>query len=248
MVIAPQGVLRVRRYCPGLYRALGLLFFAPALFADGLVIDKIYHPYVQPLEQELEWRASVQDRQDGQPDNLGLYRFAYGRAFGERWFGEVYLVGQRSDQQSFGLSGYELEAMRQLTEQGEYWADWAVMFEFEKQHDLDAWEFSSGLLAEKEWGKWSGTANFFISQEWGDDIEDELETALGLQARYRYSRAIEPAIELYKGDNTFGVGPALMGQINLQGKQKIAWETGAIFGISSDSPDLTWRFLLEFEF
>lgn len=225
-----------------------LIFVASAGYADGLVVDKIYHPYVQPLEQELEWRASLQDRQPGQPDDLGLYRFAYGRAFGERWFGEVYLLGLRSDEQDFELFGYELEALRQLTEQGEYWADWAVMFELEKQDGLDVWEFSTGLLAEKEWGRWSGTANVFVSQEWGDDIEDELETALGLQARYRYSRAIEPAIELYKGDNSFGMGPALMGQINFQGKQKIAWEAGAIFGLDNKSPDMTWRFLLEFEF
>jgi hypothetical protein len=213
-----------------------------------MVIDKIYHPYVHPLEQELEARASLQDRQPGQPDDLGLYRFAYGRAFGERWFGEIYLVGQNSAEQGFDLSGYELEAMRQLTEQGEYWADWAVLFELENQDDLDIWEFSTGLLAEKEWGKWSGTANFFVSQEWGDDIADELETALGLQARYRYSRSIEPAIELYKGDNTFAVGPVLLGQINLQGKQRLAWEAGAIFGLDSVSPDTTLRFQLEFEF
>lgn len=224
-----------------------LLLPLPAV-ADGLVIDKIYHPYVQPLEQELEWRASLQDRQPGQPDDLGVYRLAYGRAFGERWFGEVYLVGQSSDEQSFELSGYELEAMRQLTEQGEYWADWAVLFELEKQDGLDIWEFSTGLLAEKEWGKWSGTANLFVSQEWGDEIDDELETALGLQARYRYSPAIEPAIELYKGDDTFALGPVLLGQIKLQGKQKLAWEAGAIFGLDSVSPDMTLRFLLEFEF
>jgi len=225
-----------------------LLVCASVVHADGLVIDKIYHPYVQPLEQELEWRASLQDRQSNQPDDLGLYRFAYGRAFGEHWFGEVYLVGTSSDERGFELSGYELEAMRQLTEQGEFWADWAVLFELEKQNGLDLWEFSSGILAEKEWGKWSGTANFFVSQEWGDDIDDELETALGLQARYRYSRSLEPAIELYKGDKSFGIGPVLMGQVNLQGKRKIAWETGAIFGLDSGSPDLTWRLLLEFEF
>jgi hypothetical protein len=240
------SVVNQGRLCASLVS--GWLLCASVAHADGLVIDKIYHPYVQPLEQELEWRASLQDRQPDQPDDLGLYRFAYGRAFGEHWFGEVYLVGTSSDDQSFELSGYELEAMRQLTEQGEYWADWAVMFELEKQHDLDAWEFSTGLLAEKEWGQWSGTANLFISQEWGDDIDDEAETALGLQARYRYSRAIEPALELYKGDNSFGLGPALMGQVNLQGKQKFAWEAGAIFGLDSKSPDMTLRFLLEFEF
>lgn len=226
---------------------LALLLPLPAA-ADGMVIDKIYHPYVQPLEQELEGRTSLQDRQPGQPDDLGVYRLAYGRAFGERWFGEVYLVGQRSDEQSFEISAYELEAMRQLTEQGEYWADWAVLFELEKQDGLDIWEFSTGLLAEKEWGKWSGTANLFVSQEWGDEIEDELETAMGLQARYRYSPAIEPAIELYKGDDTFALGPVLLGQIKLQGKQKLGWEAGAIFGLDRASPDMTLRFLLEFEF
>lgn len=232
----------------GMALCLAFLMLSPGIHADGIVIDKIYHPYVQPLEQELEARASLQNYQEGIPDNLGLYRFAYGRALGERWFGEVYLLGQRSDEQSFELSGYELEAMRQLTEQGEFWADWAVLFELEKQHQDDIWEFSTGIIAEKEWGKWSGTANFFASQEWGDDIEDEFETAMGLQARYRHSPALEPALELYKGDNSFGLGPVLMGQINLQGKQKLAWEAGAIVGLDQKSPDLTWRFLLEFEF
>jgi hypothetical protein len=234
-------------------QAKGLVILASMVLpltaaADGLVIDKIYHPYVQPLEQELEWRASLQDRQPGQPDDLGLYRLAYGRAIGERWFGEVYLVGQRSDAEDFEISGYELEALRQLTDQGEYWADFGLLFELEKQDGLDIWEFSTGLLAEKEWGKWSGTANLYVSQEWGDDIEDELETAMGLQARYRYSRFLEPAVELYKGDKAYGIGPAVMGDIKLQGRQKLHWETAAIFGVDSESPNLTWRFLLEFEF
>jgi hypothetical protein len=234
-------------------QAKGLVILASMVLpltaaADGLVIDKIYHPYVQPLEQELEWRASLQDRQPGQPDDLGLYRLAYGRAFGERWFGEVYVVGERSDAQDFEVSGYELEALRQLTEQGEYWADFGLLFELEKQDGLDIWEFSTGLLAEKEWGKWSGTANLFVAQEWGDDIDDELETALGLQARYRYSPALEPALELYKGDGTFALGPAMLGDIKLQGRQKLHWEAGTIFGLDTVSPNLTWRLLLEFEF
>lgn len=239
---------RTRRLTLCLAILMTILMLSVNIHADGIVVDKIYHPYVQPLEQEFEARASLQNYQEGIPDNLALYRLAYGRAFAERWFGEVYLLGQRSDEQSFELWGYELEAMRQLTEQGEYWADWALLFELEKQDQLDIWEFSTGILAEKEWGRWSGTANFFISREWGDDINDELETALGLQARYRYSPALEPAIELYKGDNSFGLGPVLMGQINLQGRQKLAWELGAIVGLDQQSPDLTWRFLLEYEF
>jgi len=227
--------------------ALGILALSGAR-ADGVVIDKIYHPYVQPLEQEFEWRATLQDHQPGVPDDIAVYRFAYARSLGEKWFGEVYLVGQRSDASSFDVDAYEVEALRQLTEQGEYWADWGVVFELEKERGLDAWELSAGVLAEKEWGRWSGTANLFAIQEWGSDVRDELETRLGLQARYRYSPAFEPAIELYSGEDTRGIGPVALGLVRFGGKQQLRWEAGAIFGVDNQSPDTTLRFLLEFEF
>jgi hypothetical protein len=216
--------------------------------ADGVVIDKIYHPYVQPLEQELEWRAILQNNQPVAADNLQLHRFAYGHSLGDRWFGEAYVVGQAADNDGFSVTGYELEAMRQLTEQGEFWADWALLFELERTTGIDSWEFSTGVLVEKEWGQWSGTANFFVAEEWGSDIANELDSKLGLQARYRYAPSFEPAIEIYSGENTRGIGPAVMGQIRLGIKRKIHWEAGAIFGLENQSPDQTYRLLLEFEF
>jgi len=238
----------VRRLLFSCFCALASLPIGGPARADGVVIDKIYHPYVQPLEREFEWRASLQNDQPGRPDNLHLYRFAYGQAIGEKWFAEVYLLGQQSDDDSFDVEGYELEALRQLTEQGEYWADWGVVFELEKQASRDAWEISAGLLAEKEWGRWSGTANLFVMQEWGSDIPNELETRLGLQARYRYAPGFEPAIELYSGEDTRAIGPAVMGQVRLGGKRQLRWEAGAIFGVDSKSPATTLRLLLEFEF
>jgi hypothetical protein len=228
--------------------AFALAAVAWPLWADGVVIDKIYHPYVQPLERELEWRAIWQNDQPGRPDDQRLYRLAYGQAVGERWFAEVYVVGENSDEGNFGIEAYELELQRQLTEQGEYWADWGLLFELERERDLDIWEFSTGLLAEKEWGRWSGTANLFLLHEWGEDIADETETRLGLQARYRYSPAFEPAVELYSGQDTRGIGPAVMGQVRLGSRRQLRWEAGAIFGVDSQSPDTTLRFLLEFEF
>lgn len=234
---------------PALGAALAAVLLVSATSrADGIVIDKIYHPYVQPLEQEFELRASLQNHQPGVPDDLGVWRFAYARSLGEKWSGEVYLVGRRSDDSSFDVEAYEVEALRQLTEQGEYWADWGVVFELEKERHQDAWEFAVGALAEKEWGKWSGTANLFLIQEWGSDVRDELETRLGLQARYRHSPAFEPAIEIYSGEDTRGIGPVALGLIRLGGKRQLRWEAGAIFGVDSKSPDTTLRFLLEYEF
>lgn len=229
--------------CSGL-----ILCSAADAVADGVVIDKIYHPYVQPLEQELEWRATLQNDQPVAADNLQAYRFAYGRSLGERWFAEVYVVGQAADADGFSVTGYELEAKRQLTEQGEFWADWALLFELDRTTGVDSWEFSTGVLAEKEWGQWSGSANFFLAQEWGPQINDELDTTLNLQARYRYSRAFEPALEFYAGENTRGIGPVIMGQIRLGSGRQIHWEAGAIVGLDDQSPNQSYRLLLEFEF
>jgi len=216
--------------------------------ADSILIDKIYHPYVQPIEQEFEWRMSMQDHQPGVPDDTRVQRLGYARSLGNRWFGEFYLVGESSDDKRFDVEGYELEARRQLTEQGEYWADLGAVFELERAVHLDAWQFSTGLLAEKEWRKWSGTVNFFLSQDWGPEINDSITTSLNFQARYRRSPLFEPAFELYSGDDTIGFGPAAMGTVELASQRQLSWEAGAILGLDSSSPDLSLRFLLEYEF
>ncbi len=229
--------------------SLALLFAASqACLADGVVIDTIYHPYVQPNEQDLEFRAIFQDQQPSIPDNLALYKLAYGRSIGERWFVEAYVVGKTTDNQNLDREAYEIEAQRQLTEQGEYWADWGILFELEREANKDVWEFSTAILAEKEWGKWSGTANFYVTSEWGSDIKNEIETKLNLQLRYRYSRLFEPAVEFYSGQNTLGLGPAIMGAMKMSGGKQLKWEAGYIFGLENSSPDHTLRLLAEFEF
>ena len=109
-------------------------------------------------------------------------------------------------------------------------------------------EFSTALLIEKDWGRWTGTANLYGIYEFGSDIKNEFETALALQTRYRYSRNIEPALELYLGEDTQGLGPVIMGDIALGNARKIHWEGGVIFGIDNKTPDQTIRLLLEYEF
>jgi hypothetical protein len=227
-----------------------LLSYCPGSFADGIVIDKVYHPYVQPLEQEFEWRLVAQDQQRNRKDNIQVHRMAYGRSINDRWFAEIYLLAEKDVDDSLSIEAYEIETKWQLSEQGELWADWAVVFEIEKEAHEDSWEFAAGLIGEKEWGKWSGTANLFAGKEWGNDIRNEWESKLNLQMRYRYSPALEPALELYSGEDTKGIGPILLGQIALGAGavRRLKWEFGVIFGLDGESPDHTLRTLLELEF
>ncbi len=227
---------------------LSLYLISGFAMADGVVVDKIYHPYVQAQEQEIEWRAMILDDQPGQVDHTRSYRLAYGRSLNDRWFVEAYLVAKESSEEDLALEAVELEALHQLTEQGEFFLDWGMLFELEKENNADRWEFSTALILEKELGRWSGTGNLYLIQEWGSDIDDELETALGLQARYRYSRAWEPALEFYSGQDTRVLGPVLLGQLKFGIKRQLKWEAGFLFGLDDTSPNQTLRLLAEFEF
>ena len=108
--------------------------------------------------------------------------------------------------------------------------------------DGDIQEFTVAFLAEKEFRRWSATTNLLLIQEWGNDIADEFETALSFQTRYRYSRAFEPALELYAGQGTLGLGPVALGSFNIGERKSITWEAGLIHGLDNQTPNQTFRF------
>jgi hypothetical protein len=227
----------------------GLAGLAVPAFGDGSVIDKIYHPYVEQLEWELEWRMTHENEnpQTG-IDRPQTHKLGLGHGIGEYLFAEAYLIGQRSADDSLDLYAYELEALWQLSEQGEYVVDYGLLFELEKEHDEDIWEYAATLLLEKEFGRYSTTANLGLIYEWGDDIDNEWETSVALQGRYRMSPRLEPAVELYMGEDTLGLGPVLMGMERIGSLQVLRWEAGVIFGADSDTADYTVRAALEYEF
>lgn len=214
--------------------------------ADGLVVDKVYHPYVDALEKEIEYRGIFQERQQSPEGPTQLHKLSFGGAIGQRWFAEAYVIGEKSSSGNFDVEGYELELKWQLTEQGEYSADWGLVFEYEKEQDVE--EVSVGILTEREWGRWSGALNLFLIEEWGEGIDNEFESSVAAQVRYRYSPQFEPALELYSGQDFTGIGPVVMGKVNLGVRKSLGWEAGIIFGVDSDSTEQTFRFLLEYEF
>lgn len=222
-------------------RCLALSLLLPTMvMADNLAIDKVYHPYVQAMEKEVEWRLVAADGDH-------LQRLGIGRTLTDRIFVEGYLIAAEEGD-TFRLQGYELETRLQLTEQGEYAIDWGLLLELEKAHEEDEYELATALLMEKQWGRWVGAANLWLEYEWGDAVKDEFETATALQARYRLSPEFEPAVEFYGGENTRALGPVAMGDIRFAAGKKLHWETGVLLGLSKKTPDATLRVLAESEF
>jgi hypothetical protein len=226
-----------------LLTAIGL--FSPPSHADGAVVDKVYHPYVVANEQEFEWRVVSRQFDDG---NELSQRFAYGRSVSEFVKVEAYIVGNRDGGDDYSLQAVELETYWMLAEQGELWADWGLLLELEKSYIRDQWEMTAGVLFEKEFEQTSLTINTLLVYEFGEAINNELELEFRAQYRYRWIPEIQPAIELYTGQNFVGLGPAFMGIHRFEGQKQLKWELAFIAGLNGDAKDNTLRFALEYEF
>lgn len=209
-------------------------------------LSRIYHPYVEQQEREIEYGAVWRDVTD---ESILLQRAGFGYAWSEHWFGEVYLLTESVTHEGQEIRGYEAEIKWQMTEQGEYWADWGLLMEAGSADDISRKELAIGLLMEKEiTPSWIGTLNVFAEYEFGDDIKDEFETALRAQFRYRYSPALEPAIELYLDDQDYAAGPVLTGIQKISAKKQLRWELGWLVGLDAETPNNNIRLSIEFEF
>lgn len=209
-------------------------------------MNRVYHPYVEQNERELEYGFTLRDLGS---DKVLLNRAGIGYAWNDKIFTEVYLLTESITHEGEQIRGYEAEVKWQITEQGEYWADWGFLLEAGTAKDISSHEFAAGILWEKELAsRWVLAANAIAEYEYGSDIEDEFETALRAQLRYRYSVAIEPALEFYLDDQDWAAGPALMGTVKLSGRKQLRWEVGLLFGLDAATPESNLRGGVEFEF
>ena len=220
-----------------------LLVISTSLSADGLSLDAVYDPYVQPLEKELEY--------------LGVYDFdasaqshkvSYGQSINDRLFIEAAATMENNDVESSELAAAEIELKWQLSEQGEFAVDWGVLLELEREFIDNGWEAAVTAIATRQWGRWQGTANFALVAEWGSGVNNELETELNTQLKFRYQRGFEPGVEIHSGEDTLVFGPIITGDYKLTGNDSITWLAGIYTGLDSDSPDTSAKLHVEYEF
>jgi len=229
----------------GMFSILVLNAISHVSVADGIVVDKVYHPYVVANEREVEWRFLSSQTDTA---NRLAQRIGFGYSVAENVAVEAYIIGERDGQQDFDISAFEIETRWMITEQGQYWADWGAVFELERNTLVNSYEVSAGLISEKEFDKTSLTLNLFLIYEKGTQIGSEFETEFRAKYRYRYMPEIQPAIELYAGEDFFGIGPAIMGVHRFKGQEQIKWEAGFITEVANSGKDHSFRLSVEYEF
>jgi hypothetical protein len=235
--------IKTIRHCLAL--CILCLSVATVCYADGSPIDKVYLPYVQPLEKEIEYRMLASEV-DG--ESVTQHKLGYGAWLMENWFAEFYVIGEQTDAE-FVISDYEIEAKLQLTEQGEFDIDLGMLFEVEKSADADdAWEAAAGLLAVKNYNKIAVAANVFLVREWGRDRMAEFEQYGAVQVRYRLAPEFEPGLELYIGEEISAIGPVIMGRLRIASQQKLFWQLGMLIDDSNQGNNRVLQLQLEYEF
>ncbi|MDG1815261.1 MAG: hypothetical protein P8J70_06310 [Glaciecola sp.] len=233
-----------------LYKAFGCLLMAYVLLVSStshadIVVDKVYKPNILPFERDVEWRLVSRQTDDG---NELFHRVGYGHAFTEGFMVEVFLSAERDEQENLSLAEYEVEARWMFGEQGQYWADTAVIFELEKSHKVDKYKTSMGVINEKQFGRTHLATNLIVKYVFGQAVDSVLESEFRMQYRYRLRQAFQPALELYADKDFLGIGPGFMGVKKFSPRQQLKWELAFIKGFNGDSKDHTLRAGLQWSF
>lgn len=214
-------------------------------WGDGSAISQVYAPYVQPLERELELLWLDETRPSGRIESNTLTKLGFGTSFLDGVYTELSV--SKLDASSSDSTQVELEVIWQITEQGEYSSDWGLLFEAETNLDTHNHELSAGLLNQKDWKKFSLISNLVATYEWGSGFENEFESRLGLQARYRLRPEFEPMIEFFQGPDTTAIGPGAAGLIRLRPGRQLRWGFSILKGLNSEL-DYTAKLEFEYEF
>lgn len=255
---------RLTHAAPGATAALVAASFL-ALAAntrDAQAGFKVYAPYVELGELEFEYRPSVTVDDNGAKDNEQKHLLGVGYGFTEWWFSEIYAEWEREPGlgNETAFEAFEWENRFQLTNPGEYWADFGLLVEYERTDDKHAPDkIELALLFAKELGRFEATYNLVFEKEVGGGAGNDVELAHAFQFKYRLDKTFEPGLEVFSEFGAIGdmpgfdaqehyVGPVVTGVLPLgETGLKLKYNAGYLFGVSEESADGIVKAIVELE-
>ena len=223
--------------------------------------QKVYSPYVEKGELEIEARSHIDNDKDNSKDGARQDKYEIGYGLTDWWFSSIFVEKERGDGESLHHSATAWENIFQLTERGKYWLDSGLYLEYEDPANAaDPNKLEAKLLLEKPIGRFINTANIILEREVGGGASNDVGLSLAWRTKYKLMPTFEPGIELYsdlgqldaiRANNTqkTQLGPVISGKYSLgDGRSKLVYEAGYLFGLSSASPDGSVKWLLEYEY
>jgi FTR1 family protein len=221
-------------------------------------VDTVYSPIIEQGERALELRGYSDFDSARAHDRGAEHKLEFEYAPLAYWKTEAFVAWARDPGGPLRATELAWENIFQLTAQGQYWADLGALVEY--AHALprgndDALELA--LLGEKAIDRSVLTVNLRAARALTGGAPTELEYAA--RWRWRWREALEPGVELHGGlgqwrklgslrDHAQQAGPAFFGRVRTGDRARLHYEGALLGGLTHESPDLTARLQLEYEF
>jgi hypothetical protein len=250
----------------GLTTALALL--APLEARADFHIRSPYEIDFGELEIEHNGAASF----DRNPDKSGAqsHTIEFGTGLTRWWHSEIELGFNRDPgfNQPTLADAIVTENMFQLTEPGQYFADFGFYVEYGQSltsgRHAGPNEVTFGPLIAKDIGRTTTTVNLFLTRQLGPNQDTHgLDFSWAAQTRWNLWAPLSPAVEIYGDSGVLGqsprlsqqqllVGPVALGslrlnQLGLGSAGKLKYELGWLFGATEATAQGTLRWRLELE-
>jgi hypothetical protein len=197
-------------------------------------------------ETELELYTHVNNDSDAAIDGSEEYVFEVARGIAPELFLEAKFISERAAESSLTTDAFAIEAIYQLTEQGEYSWDFGLLGEVVYSRiDSEVSEVElGGILATDLSPVLRLTTNIIAEYE---SAEEKFEGGASAMLKWRLQPALEPAVEVYSDEYTSVLGPVVSGTLK-SSHNKFGYELGVLFGVTDESPDSTLKAKIEYEF
>lgn len=223
---------------------ISLVFFTTSSWAGVGLDEPVYHPYVKPKQQEIEISLIDLKARGSVSSYTDFTQLSYGRTVNDK----VFVQGAAAfDNVLGGVDAYEVEAKMQLTQRGQYDADFGVLVAIERARE-DFWRAQSALLVAHDFQRFTALLNLGVGYEKAKNQSGEFETLLAAKMAYRYLPHLAPAVELLVAEDALLVGPAADGRFPLSQGRNLNWGSALLFGSGKQAPKFAFRLSLEYEF
>lgn len=238
-------------------------FIGGFIFSSGVYAakpaDYIYSPIVEEGEREIDFKFGTERSKDSSVQGMSGASLGLGYGVNSWWFTEVYGKVQ-NEGGTTRFDAVEWENKFQLTETGKYPVDVGLLIELERpQLRSEGYELRYGLLMQSEWQKWQANLNILLERQYR--VEAKSETAVGYQAqvKYRYQPQLEFGMQAISwlgswnamapiNERELKLGPAIFGKVKLESKHAIKYNAALLMGTTANSPGVTFRTQMEYEF
>jgi hypothetical protein len=236
--------------------AVAIAFVACAPLAHADPDDYVHVPTVEYGEREIELRLGSASPTDGTRQSGAALAFGYGVT--PWWATEIAAKWHRSEATNF--DEFEWENRFQLTEPGQYFADFGLLVEIERPRDhADGYELRIGPLMQKDFGRVQANFNVLVERHFHATEPEHTKLGYEWQLRYRHRPALDFGAQGFGGVGTWNdwsalreqqhiAGPAIFGKFNLGGRQALQYDAAVLFRLTDAAPATTVRAQLEYEF